>query len=130
MRWFASLVLCLLAAPALGETKLDYLRDQYIQCTRRGYLAEAKGRQFTADRNVDAAAERVLFACRTEEDAVASSLALAMPHLSRLARAIAADFRLRLKTDLVRWFTDLNTKAEPAKRPRPQLDQPMDVDVN
>ena len=60
----AALAICLLVTP--GEAQLDYAIDQYTQCTRRAYLAEAAGPQFIADRNVTTAAERALFACQTE----------------------------------------------------------------
>jgi len=53
----AALAICLLVTPAFGEAQLDYAIDQYTQCTRRAYLAEAAGPQFIADRNVTTAAE-------------------------------------------------------------------------
>lgn len=69
----AALVLCLLAAPAFGEAQLDYAIDQYNQCIRRAYLAEASGSQFIADRSVTSAAERALSACQTEEGGLFSA---------------------------------------------------------
>jgi hypothetical protein len=115
---YAFPMLCFLASPALGETKLEYLRDQYIRCTRQAYLNESAGRQFISDRNVNTAAERALLACRTEENTLSSALTLVMSEHPDLARRTIADFRMRLKNDLVQWFTELNVKAQqPTREP-------------
>jgi hypothetical protein len=70
----AALALCSLVTPAFGEAQLDYAIDQYTQCIRRAYLAEAAGQQFIADRKVSTATERALFACHTEESGLVSVL--------------------------------------------------------
>jgi hypothetical protein len=122
---FLAITFCFLISPAFGETKLEYLRNQYVQCTRRAYLAEVAGPQFNANRNADTAAERVLSACRTEEDAWWSVFGL-IPFgndrfFSEMVRTKALEFKLKLKNDLVRWFNDLNVKAQqntpPASKP-------------
>jgi hypothetical protein len=100
-----------LVSPAFGEAQLDYVVDQYTQCTRRAYLAEAAGPQFIADRNVTTAAERALFACQTEERALVSLLDMIFDQTD-WGPMVASRIRLRLKSDLERWFTDLNAKAE------------------
>ena len=107
----AALALCLLVTPAFGEAQLDYAIDQYTQCTRRAYLAEAAGPQFIADRNVTTAAERALFACQTEERALVSVLDMVFDQTD-WGPMVASRIRQRLKSDLERWFTDLNAKAE------------------
>jgi hypothetical protein len=107
----AGLVLCFLVSPAFGEVQLDYVVDQYTQCTRRAYLAEAAGPQFMADRNVTTAAERALFACQTEERALVSLLDMVFDQTD-WGPTVASRIRLRLKSDLERWLTDLNAKAE------------------
>jgi hypothetical protein len=115
---YAVVMLCFLASPALGATKLEYLRDQYIRCTHQAYLDESAGRQFISDRNVNTAAERALLACRTEENTLSSALTLVMSEHPDLARRTIADFRMRLKNDLVKWFTELNVKAQqPTREP-------------
>jgi len=70
----AALAICLLVTPAFGEAQLDYAIDQYTQCTRRAYLAEAAGPQFIADRNVTTAAECAMFACPLFSSAPSQSL--------------------------------------------------------
>jgi hypothetical protein len=107
----AGLVLCFLVSPAFGEAQLDYVVDQYTQCTRRAYLAEAAGPQFMADRNVTTAAERALFVCQTEERALVSVLDMIFDQTD-WGPMVASRIRLRLKSNLERWFTDLNAKAE------------------
>ena len=112
------LLLCLLISPALGEGELAHLKNQYLECTRRAYLVEAARPQFSSDRNPDDAAERVLFACRTEEEAWSSADALARqmifsgdPEFIERLRMQAVEFKLQVKKTVVRWFTDLNAKA-------------------
>jgi hypothetical protein len=123
---YVGLMLCFLASLALGETNLEYLRDQYIECTRQAYLDEAAGRQFASDRNENAAAERVLFACRTEEKTLSSALTLVMSEHRGLAQMTIADFRMRLKNDLVRWFAELKVKAQqPTRMPLAPRRTPM-----
>jgi hypothetical protein len=100
-----------LVSPAFGEAQLDYVVDQYTQCIRRAYLAEAAGQQFIADRNVTTAAERALFACQTEERGLVSVLTVVFDQTD-WGPLVASRIRLRLKSDLERWFTDLNAKAE------------------
>jgi hypothetical protein len=115
----AGLVLCFLVSPAFGEAQLDYVVDQYTQCTRRAYLAEAAGPQFIADRNVTTAAERALFACQTEERTLVSLLDMIFDQTD-WGPMVASRIRLRLKSDLERWFADLNAKAEQnISTPRP-----------
>jgi len=113
----AALVLCLLVTPAFGEAQLDYAIDQYTQCIRRAYLAEAEGQQFIADRNVSTATERALFACHTEDSALVSVLAVVFDQTD-WGPLVASRIRERLKNDLERWFTDLNSKVQ-AKPPSP-----------
>ncbi|MGB6287087.1 MAG: hypothetical protein WBG18_22190 [Xanthobacteraceae bacterium] len=107
----AALALCLLVTPAFGEAQLDYAIGQYTQGIRRAYLAEAAGQQFIADRNVTTAAERALFACQTDERALVSVLDMVFDQTD-WGPMVASRIRLRLKSDLERWFTDLNAKAE------------------
>jgi hypothetical protein len=119
---FVAITFCFLISPAFGETKLDHLRNQYVECTRRAYLAEVAGPQFNANRNADTAAERVLSACRTEEDAWWSVFGLFNDRfLYELFRTQALEFKLQLKNNLVRSFTNLNVKAAqntpPASKP-------------
>ena len=111
----AALVLCLLASPAFGEAQLDYAIDQYTQCIRRAYLAEAAGPQFIADRNVTTATERALFACQTEERGLVSVLTVVFEQTD-WGPLVASRIRQRLKNDLERWFTDLS-KVKPASPP-------------
>jgi hypothetical protein len=127
----ASLVLCFLVSPAFGEAQLDYLVEQYTQCTRRAYLTEAAAPQFIADRNVTAAAERALFACQIEERGLVSMLDTVFEGTD-WGPMVASRIRLRLRSDLQRWFTDLNTKAQAKPSSSPSIDsrwpsRPMDV---
>jgi hypothetical protein len=125
----AALVLCLLASPAFGEAQLDYAIDQYTQCIRRAYLAEAAGQQFIADRNVTTAAERALFACQTDERGLVSVLTVVFEQTD-WGPLVASRIRQRLKNDLERWFTDLNSKVQAKPSSPPSIDsrwpgQPM-----
>jgi hypothetical protein len=92
--------------PAFGQPKADYLKNQYVRCAERASLTEAGGPQFRTDWNADAAAERVLFACQTEERALAALSALALDGETQADR-----FRLRLRNDIVRWFTEVAALA-------------------
>ena len=71
----------------------------------------SKSVDLSADRNVITAAERALFACRTEERALVSVLDMVFDQTD-WGPMVASRIRVRLKNDLERWFTDLNAKAE------------------
>jgi hypothetical protein len=74
-------------------------------------LAEAVGQQFIADRNVTTAAERALFACQTEERSLGSVLTVVFDQTD-WGSMVASGIKQRLKNDLERWFTDLNSKVQ------------------
>ena len=125
----AALALCLLVTPAFGEAQLDYAIDQYTQCIRRAYLAEAADPQFIADRNVTTATERALFACQTDERGLVSVLNMVFDQTD-WGPMVASRIRQRLKNDLERWFNDLNSKVQAKPSSPPSIDsrwpsQPM-----
>jgi hypothetical protein len=101
------LVLCFLISPALGQSPaVDNLKNQYEKCARRAYLAEEVTGQFVKP---DAAADRVLYACRSEDNALHSLLETSLSNDS-MARIVMDKFRRRLKNDLMESFNELNIR--------------------
>jgi hypothetical protein len=93
--------------PVLGQSPaVDNLKNQYEKCARRAYLAEEVTGQFVKP---DAAADRVLYACRSEDNALHSLLETSLSNDS-MARIVMDKFRRRLKNDLMELFNELNIR--------------------
>jgi hypothetical protein len=111
----AALMLATLPAKA-QNSRLDIARQSYVACAELAAIDEFV--QNTPDTPVHARAERALMACATEEAAYQSIMAAQFAAFGNAgnsalinARAIAAEFKAKLKQKLVIELLDAEIKS-------------------